>query len=70
MTVGVDEAWNNNDLIRSINIVDLPTREVYVGFDLDDAILHDEDLVGANEGFVAVLRESHNGTTAYEFGLV
>ena len=71
MVVGADEAWNN-DLIRSINNVDLPTRKVYVGFGLDFAILHDGDVVGTNEGFVrvAVFRESHDSTTAYGFGLL
>jgi len=56
MMVGVDKAWSN-DLIRSINNIDLPTRKVYVGFGLD-------------EGFVAVFRESHDSTIAYGFGLV
>lgn len=40
MTVGVDEAWDN-DFIGSVDNVDLPTRQDYVGFDLGDAISHD-----------------------------
>ena len=69
MTVGVDEAWDNN-LIRSIDNVHLSTWQDYVGFDLGNAISHDEDVIGANKGLIAVVRKSHDSAITYEFGLV
>ena len=69
MAVGVDEAWNN-DLVGSIDNVDLSTWRNYLRFDLGNTILHDEDVVGADEGLVTIVEESHESTIAYEFGPV